>query len=75
MAKSGGFTHGGSVWKNLALLFRALANILAFGALWYGLVRMADEPMLGTICAAAGGVLCVLLLAANLILPFIHRVK
>ena len=75
MGRSNGFTHGGSVWKNLVFLFRALANILAFSALWYGLIRMADEPMLGTICAVTGGVLCVILLVANLVLPFTRRVK
>lgn len=82
MAHSSQFTHGGSVGKNLGLAFRALLNILSFGALWFGLIQWATDTVLfelpekvPVMCIAVGGGLTLLLLFVNLFLPMAHRAK
>lgn len=82
MARSHEFTHGGSVGKNLGLLFRSILNILAFGVLWAGLLQLAsNEVLFGSpedtpmICTIVGGGATVLLLFVNLFLPWAHRAK
>ncbi len=76
MARSNEYTHGGSAGKNIYLLFRALLNIVAFGALFFGLSPMSAElGTLAIVITIAGGVLLVICLWVNLIAPFIHRKK
>ena len=76
MARSNEYTHGGSAGKNIYLLLRALLNIVAFAALFFGLSPMAQSlGSLATVVTIAGGVLLVLCLWINLIAPFIHRKK
>lgn len=74
MARSNEYTHGGSAGKNIYLLLRALLNVIAFAALFFGLSPMAaDLGSIATIITIAGAVLLVLCLWINLIAPFIHR--
>lgn len=82
MARSNEFTHGGSVGKNLWLLLRALVNVIAFAALWFGLSQLgAEKVMFGLpdflplVLTIAGGVLTVFFLYVNLFAPFAHRKK
>lgn len=82
MARSSQFTHGGSVGKNLGLAFRALLNILSFGALWFGLIQLATDTVLfglpekaPLLCTAIGGGLTLFFLLVNLLFPFAHRAK
>lgn len=82
MARSNEFTHGGSNSKNLGLLLRALANIIAFALMWFGLLFWIGGCTLISLPAAipvvltiVGAALTVLLLIANLFGPFAHRVK
>ncbi len=76
MARSNEYTHGGSAGKNIYLLLRALLNLIAFGALFFGLSPVA-APLgtVQTVIIIAGAVLLVLCLWLNLIGPFIHRKK
>lgn len=74
MARSNEYTHGGSAGKNIYLLLRALLNVIAFAALFFGLSPMAaDLGSIATIITIAGAGLLVLCLWINLIAPFIHR--
>lgn len=76
MARSNEYTHGGSAGKNIYLLLRALLNIVAFAALFFGLSPMASAlGAIATIITIAGAVLLVLCLWINLISPYIHRKK
>jgi hypothetical protein len=76
MARSNEYTHGGSAGKNIYLLLRALLNIVAFAALFFGLSPMAQKlDSLATVVTIAGAVLLVICLWINLIAPFIHRKK
>jgi hypothetical protein len=76
MARSNEYTHGGSAGKNIYLLLRALLNIVAFAALFFGLSPMAQKlDSLATVITIAGAVLLVICLWINLIAPFIHRKK
>ena len=76
MARSNEYTHGGSAGKNIYLLLRALLNIVAFAALFFGLSPMASSlGTAATIITIAGALLLVLCLWINLIAPFIHRKK
>lgn len=68
------YTHGGSAGKNLILLFRALANIVAFAAMWYGTATL-ESGVVSVICAFGGAALSAVLIYLNLISPFIHRAK
>ncbi len=76
MARSNEYTHGGSAGKNIYLLLRALLNLIAFGALFFGLSPMAAAlGAMQTVVTIAGAALLVLCLWLNLIGPFIHRKK
>ncbi len=75
MARSNEYTHGGSAGKNIYLLLRALLNIVAFGALFFGLSMTEKLGSIATVITIAGGVLLVICLWVNLIAPFIHRKK
>ncbi len=76
MARSNEYTHGGSAGKNIWLLLRAVLNIVAFGALFFGLSPIAAKlGTTATLIAIAGAVLLVICLWVNLIAPFIHRKK
>lgn len=82
MARSNEFTHGGSVGKNIALMLRAILNILSYAVLWFGISQLGAEAVifglptfLPLLCTIAGGALCVLFLYVNLFLPYAHRVK
>lgn len=73
--KSKEYTHGGSAGKNIWLLFRAVLNLIAFAALWFGLAQMESGSALSFICLVAGGAGTVFCLFVNLIFPFLHQVK
>ena len=82
MARSNEFTHGGSVGKNVALMLRAILNILAYGVMWFGIMLWIGSFTLFTIpspipliMTIAGAVCVVILLVVNLFGPFAHRVK
>lgn len=82
MARSNEFTHGGSVGKNLGLLLRAIANVIAFALLFFGISQLGAAAVLfglpsslPLICTILGGVLTALFLYLNLFAPFAHRVK
>ena len=76
MARSNEYTHGGSAGKNIYLLLRAILNIVAFAALFFGLSPMAAElGTFATVLTIAGAVLLVVCLWINLIAPVIHRKK
>ena len=75
--KSNGFTHGGSVSKNLRLLLRALLNILGFGLLWFGLWAVTEGDRLitplSTALVAAGVILCAVGVTSNLFGPWFSK--
>ncbi len=77
MARSNEYTHGGSAGKNMYLLLRALLNIIAFGALFFGLSPMAEKlgGNIALIITIAGAVLLGICFWSNLAAPFIHRKK
>ena len=62
--------------KNIYLFLRAILNIVAFAALFFGLSPMAAElGTFATVLTIAGAMLLVVCLWINLIAPFIHRKK
>lgn len=68
------FTHGGSVGKNLGLLLRGWGNMIAFIALWFGLITY-EKYSFSLWLIIGGGALSLLFLFVNLILPYLHRKK
>lgn len=68
-----GYNHGGGAGKNIVLLLRAFVNIIAFGALWFGIAKSGTDISL--VCTITGGILLAVCVWVNLISPFIHRVK
>ena len=67
MKRSNEFTHGGSIGKNLLLLFRSLLNVAAFSLLVWG-VTVGSLPV-----SLVGAALSALCLWINLVQPLLVR--
>ena len=70
--KNGGSTHGGSIGKSFGLLFRALFNILAFTALWFGVWLARNGGSHAVPWIVGGGILCLIGLVWNFFGPIVH---
>ena len=71
--KKAEYTHGGNVWKSLALLLRGIMDIIAFAAIWTGLIFYGATW--GKWTLFCGIFLAVLCTVCNLILPMVHLPK